>query len=115
MAKNVKIPDPLERRDLLQRGISGEQALAIAEAYLSEERREDAVDFLHAAGADERLDALAEEAVETGNVFLLQEVSRVRGGEPPIEAWERLEQAARAAGKDLYAAAAARHAHRHED
>ena len=111
MAKS-KIPDPIARRLLVERELSADQALAIADAYLAEDRREEAVDFLGKAGADDRLQALADEAIASGDVFLLTEISRVQGREPDSETWRRLAESARAAGKDVYAETADRHAHR---
>ena len=110
-----KIPGPLERRHLLERDLSSEQACGYAEAYLAEDRVEEAVAFFAKAGASERLDALAEAAVAEGDVFLYREVNRARGVEPPPEDWERVEQAAREAGRELYAEAARRQSGRHEE
>jgi hypothetical protein len=109
------IPDPLERRHQVERDLPADQALAIAEAYLAEARFEEAVAFLGKAGADERLAALADEAVASGDVFLLSEVSRVRGREPEPDTWKRLAESARRAGKDAYAESAERHAHRSDE
>lgn len=114
MAKS-KIPDPLARRHLVERNLSEAQALAIAEAYLAEQRWEEAVTFLGKAGAEDRLDSLAEEAVEAGDVFLLSEISRVRKREPEPQTWQRLAESARRAGRELYAETAERLAHRSDD
>ena len=110
-----KIPNPLERRHLLERGLPAEQALSIAAAYLEEGRSEEAVEFLGKAGADDRLESLAREAVEAGDLFLLNEISRVRRSEPDPESWQRLAESARRAGKDLYAEDAERQAKRGDD
>ena len=114
MAKS-KIPDPLERRHLVERELPTEQALAIAEAYLEDGRFEEAVAFFGKAGAEDRLDSLVGEAVEAGDVFLMNEISRVRGREPDPQTWQRLAESARRAGKDLYAETADRQAHRSDD
>jgi hypothetical protein len=100
---------------MIERDQSPEQALAIAEAYLADDRLEEAVIFLGKAGADDRLDALTEQAVELGDVFLLSEIARVRGHEPEPAVWQRLAESARRAGKDVYAETAERHAHRSDD
>jgi hypothetical protein len=110
-----KIPDPLERRHLIEKDLPAEQSLAIAEAYLADERRTEAVVFLGKAGAEQQLQELAEVAVEAGDVFLLTEVSRARGREPEPATWERLEASARRVGKDQFAEAAHRRAARSDD
>lgn len=114
MAKS-RIPDSLSRRHLLERDLASSQALEIAEAYLEEDRIPESVSFLRKAGAEDRLEELATRAVETGDVFLLTEVSRARRQEPEPEVWERLAESARRHGKQLYAEAALRQAQRAED
>jgi hypothetical protein len=109
-----RIPDPLERRHLIERDLPAARALEIAEAYLAEERAAEAVVFLAKAGAHDRLAQLADAAVEAGDVFLLTEIGRARGVDPEPEVWERLAEAARRAGKQLYAETALRQAHRGE-
>ena len=108
-------PNPLERRHLIEKELSAEQALAVAEAYLAEGRLDDSVVFFGKAQAEDRLQELADMAVESGDAFLLTEVSRVRRQEPPPAVWERLAEAARRAGKELYAETASRQANRGED
>lgn len=114
MAK-TKIPDALERRHLIERDLSARQALAIAEAYLEEGRLEEAVVFLGKAGSEDRLESLEREAVESGDVFLLSEIARVRGREPDAQTWQQLAESARRVGKELYADTAERQAHRSDD
>ena len=84
MAKS-KIPSPLERRHLLERDLPAGQALAIAEAYLEDDRFEEAVALLARAGADDRLQVLADQAVATGDAFLLAEIAREQDREPDAE------------------------------
>ena len=107
-----KIPNALERRHLIERELPPDQALAIAMAYLDEDRRAEAVVFLGKAGADDQLQALADRAVEEGDGFLLGEVSRARRHEPAPEVWARLEESARRLGKLRYAESAGRQANR---
>lgn len=114
MAKSG-IPNPLERRHLVERDLPADQALAIADAYLEAGRQDEAVAFLRKADAQERLQELADGAVAAGDVFLLTEVSRAQGREPESETWKRLAENARRAGKDAYADTAERHAHRSDD
>ena len=85
MAKS-KIPDPLERRHLLERELPPAQALRLAEAYLAEGRTLEAVDFLRKAEAKDRLAALRAEAVAAGDSFLLRMLrDRARGDGRPGE------------------------------
>jgi hypothetical protein len=91
----AQIPTPLVRRHLLEKALDPSEALGIAEAYLAEERTMEALAFLAA--------------------FVLRSIAALEGSEPSPEEWTRLEAAARAAGKMVYADTARRQAHRHED
>jgi hypothetical protein len=102
------IPDPLERRHLIERKLEPARALAIAEAYLAEERAQEAVAFLARAQATDRLQELWGLALSHGDPFLLREVAAALGREPDGASWGRLAEAAAAAGKDRYAAEARR-------
>lgn len=108
----AKLPNPLARRHLLEGKLDPKAALALAEAYLGEGRREEALVFLKKAGAQERLEAMTEGAIRDGDAFLLRAVADVTGVEPGPETWERLGDAAEAAGKLRYAATARRQAGR---
>ncbi len=110
-----KIPGPLERRHLIERELSADRALAIAEAYLEQGRSVEAVEFLAKAEAHERLAELRHEAVATGDVFLMRAVAEMLEEPPEREEWAALATAAAAAGKDRYAAEAGRQAERGED
>jgi hypothetical protein len=114
MAKS-KIPDPLERRHLVERELPPAQSLRLAEAYLAEGRTLEAVDFLRKAGEKERLATVRAEAVAAGDSFLLRIVSTALGEPPDRESWSRLAAAAEAAGKQRYAADGRRQAARGED
>jgi hypothetical protein len=106
------LPDPLKRRHLLEDELDPARALAIAEAYLAQERATEAVAFLAKAGARDRLAALRDQAVAQGDVFLLRSASAALGEEPSLEIWTRLAEAAEAAGKERYAHEARRQAQR---
>jgi hypothetical protein len=106
------IPDPLERRHLIERALEPARALAIAEAYAKEDRAVEAVAFLRKANAAERLEQLWQQALREGDPFLLREVAHALGREPDAGAWRALESAAVAAGKDRYAAEARRQVER---
>lgn len=114
MAKS-KIPNPLERRHLIEKDLDPDTALGIAEAYLDEGRQVEALEFLAKADARDRLAALSDEAVASGDVFLLQAVARATDEEPSHESWERIAEAAEAAGKERYAATARRQLGRGSD
>jgi hypothetical protein len=114
MAKSA-IPDPLERRHLIERELAPEAALRIAEAYLAEERVWEAVAFLLKADARDRLLALAEDASRAGDSFLVRELARALGEEPTADGWRATAEAARASGKERFAAQAQRLADRKTD
>jgi hypothetical protein len=107
MARN-KLPDPLERRHSLVRPMDAAEALRIAEAYLAEGRQMESLAFFAKAGARERLEGLAREALAAGDAFLLREVSACLGEEPDSATWLALAEAAEAAGKERYALEARR-------
>jgi hypothetical protein len=108
VARN-KIPDPMERRHLLEKSMDAKVAIAIADAYLAEDRAVEAVDFFAKAGAREQLEAMVEPAIEAGDAFLLKSIHDALGVEEPRpDEWARLAAAAEAAGKTLYANVAER-------
>jgi hypothetical protein len=103
-----RIPSPLDRRHLLERQLDSGRALAVAEDYLAEGRAVEAIAFLAKAGASERLEALAQEAVEAGDFFLLRAVCAAVGRDASGDEWRRLGERAEAAGKLRYAQLARR-------
>jgi len=114
MAKKSAIPNPLERRHLVERNAAPEVSLRLAEAYLAEGRAWEAIVFLHKAGARDRLAELREEAIAAGDFFLVREFTRALGDEVPAANWRATSEAAAAAGKERYAASAHRMAERAE-
>ncbi|MFT5444280.1 MAG: hypothetical protein ACI8W3_003335 [Myxococcota bacterium] len=113
MVKSI-IPSPLERRHLIEKDLDEKTALKIAQAYLDDGRKNEAIDFLAKVNATEQLQALAEGAIVDGDPFLLQSVSRVTGEEPNRAAWSRCAEAAENAGKLRYAETARKSAARSE-
>lgn len=113
MSKRL-LPDPLERRHLLEREIDPSRAAAIAGGYLEEERVAEAVAFLRRAGDRERLQALRQQAVEQGDLFLLRETAAALEAPPRAAEWAALAEAARRLGKERYAVQATRQAERKE-
>lgn len=111
MAKQ-SLPNPLERRHLLERALEPARALAIADAYLADARTLEAVAFLRKAGAQDRLEALVPEAVREGDAFLLREIGQALGRELDAALWRQLAETAAAAGKDRYVAEARRQVER---
>jgi hypothetical protein len=103
-----RTPDPLKRRHLVEEALAAPRALAIAEAYLAEDRVFDAVAFLHKAGAQDRLRALQAEAVTRGDLFLVREISALLGEPPGAATWQAVAEAAAAAGKERCASEARR-------
>ena len=114
MAK-AKIPDPLERRHLVEKELPPAQARAIAEAYLAEDRCVEAIDFLQIAGAGEQLAELRKRSIAEGDAFLLRAVAGAQGKPPTRDDWEKLEAAATASGRERYAVAARRQLERGND
>jgi len=102
MAKSA-VPGVLERRHLIESETVEAKALEIAEAYLAEERLEEALVFLQKAGATERLTELRAGAVTAGDVFMLRGAARAMGESPNREEWTCVERSATAAGRELYA------------
>ncbi len=101
MAKPV-IPNPLERRHVLERKLDAARASKIAEAYLAEDRVIESIAFLRIAGASDRLDALRQRAIDSGDAFLLRELTRGQSGGITSAEWASLADHAAAAGKRLY-------------
>ncbi len=114
MAK-AKIPDPLERRHLVEKELPAAQARAIADAYLAEDRCVEAVDFLKIAGAGEALAALRERSIAEGDAFLLRAVAGAQGVPPSRADWQKLGAGATAHGRERYAVEARRQIERGED
>ena len=102
------IPDAIQRRDQLEQKLDPAKALRVAEAYLEAGRAFEALAYLERAEARERIEAVRDEAIEGGDVFLLREAAARLGEAPDVRAWERLAEAAAAAGKQSYAAEARR-------
>ena len=114
MAKS-KIPDPLERRHLVEKDLPPAQARAIAEAYLAEERWIEAIDFLKIAGAGEGLAELRSRAIAEGDAFLLRAVANAEGRPPTRDDWQKLAASATANGRERYALEARRQLERGGD
>ncbi len=102
MAKSA-VPNPLERRILLEKQLDPAHAGRIADAYLSQERTVEALAFLRLANAPERLGAILGEAAAAGDAFLVREACRALGRSPTKTEWQAVAEAARAAGKLRYA------------
>ena len=110
----ARIPDPLERRHLIERDLPPAHSQRIADEYLEQGRDLEAAEFLQKAGAEERLAEMRERAVQSGDAFLLRGIARITGVAPGRDEWAALAEAAAAAGKDRYAEDARRQAERGE-
>ncbi len=106
----AKLPDPLSRRHLVESPLDPAKARALADLYLEQGRSVEAVAFLRKAEATEGLEALRAEAVETGDVFLLREVSTALGSDIDARTWATVAESAAAAGREAYADEARRQA-----
>ena len=109
------IPDPLERRHLVEKELPAAQALAIAEAYLEQDRTVEAIDFLRLAKASDRLAELRTRAMAEGDAFLFRAVAAAQQKPPTREEWQRLGAAAATHGRDSYALEARRQVERGGD
>jgi hypothetical protein len=109
------IPDPLERRHLVEKELPAAQALAIAENYLAQDRCLEAIDFLRIAKAADRLAALRARAIADGDAFLLRAVAAAQETPATREEWQQLGAAATNTGRERYALEARRQAERGED
>jgi len=102
---NMKLPDPLSRRHLLDGGLESAKALSLAQAYIEDDREVEAIDFLAAADpnsnseAREVLHKLQGAALERGDVFLMRMASTALDEEPSAETWHALAEAASRAGR----------------
>jgi len=114
MAKTA-IPNPLKRRHLIEQEIDSQQCLSIADAYQADGRHFEALQFLVKAGADDRIEALADEAVGAGDAFLLKQVADAQRSDPGPERWAQLAAVADECGLERYAEMARRHARSSED
>ena len=109
------IPDPLERRHLVEKDLSPAQAIAIADAYLAQDRCVEAVDFLRIAKAADRLAELRARAIADGDAFLFRCVAGAQQTPPTREEWQRLATAATGRGLERYAVEARRQVERGDD
>ncbi|NRA07783.1 MAG: hypothetical protein HRU02_06440 [Myxococcales bacterium] len=108
------IPGALERRHLVEKDLAPAHAQRIADAYLAEDRRLEAVDFLGKVDPADGLQELRAQAVEEGDVFLLRGVAQAMGERPSREEWQALAESASTLGKLRYAEEARRQAERGE-
>jgi hypothetical protein len=103
-----KLPDPLEKRHLLEGDLDPARARALGETCLEAGREIDAVAFLAVAGVHDALRSLQEQALARGDVFLMRAASSALGEEPVSETWRSLAETASAAGRDADAETARR-------
>jgi len=105
---NLKLPDPLARRHLLEGDLSKDKARAYGEAYVAAGRPVEAIDFLEIGDARDTLSALQKEALEQGDAFLMRVSSGALGEDPGSELWTRLAEKAESLGREQDAETARR-------
>ena len=103
MARKVQVPNPLQRRHLLEQKLAPERAVGIAAAYAEAEQWVDAIAFYAKAEAFDELGKIAERAVEQGDEFLFSAAMGALAQEANQEQWEKLARAAEGLGKMRYA------------
>ena len=101
MAK-PKVPDPLKLRHLLE-SQSGAAAGRTAEACLAAGQTIDAIEFLVLADDTEKLEAVRQQAISSGDVFLLRALVRATGVAVETGQWQATADAAAASAKHRYA------------
>jgi len=97
---NVKLPDPLARRHLLEGKLDAAKARDLGEAYLAADRELEAIDFLARADATDLLESIQSGALSSGDVFLFRVATGALGADPGAEVWTHLAEAASAAGRE---------------
>ncbi len=104
----MRMPDAIQRREILEQKLDPAKASTYAETYLEQDRVFEALAFLDKAGELDRVRTIRDEAIRAGDVFLLREAAARCGEEPEADTWRALAEAAAAAGKDAYAQEARR-------
>lgn len=96
----LKLPDSVEKRNLLYGGKTPESTLVqIGEMYERDRRLADALDFFAKARHDAGIDRVKAWALEHGHSFLLLRVRRVGPREIAPEEWLRAGEAAERQGR----------------
>lgn len=102
---NLKLPDPLSRRHLLEGDLEASKAIALADLYLEDGREVEAIDFFAAADPSSNAEArqalcgLQDIALERGDVFLMRAASVALDEEPSADRWRAMAEAASRAGR----------------
>jgi hypothetical protein len=103
----AKIPDALAKREyVFGRKGTPQELRTMAGACLERGWVSDAVDLLARAGDEERLRELVPMAVQEGDVFLLQKITRLLHREPTDEEWAAVGFKAEELGKLRFACTA---------
>ncbi len=106
----TRVPNPLKRRHLIEQKLDPAKARKIADAYLEEGRRFEAIAFLQKAEDREALASLRAAAVEEGEPFLLRQSCRALDEEPSADEWRSVARRAREEGRIVEAEDAERQA-----
>ncbi len=105
--KSIKLPDYREKQRLLYGDkVQPELVRKTAKNLLAAGALNDAAEFFHRVEDSKALEAIAEQALEEGDLFLFDKVYRQLGRQPTPELYDRLGQRALATGKLQFAAQA---------
>ncbi|MGH7142710.1 MAG: hypothetical protein ACREJ2_01090 [Planctomycetota bacterium] len=100
---------PIKKRDTLWHERTAKEALvAEAEEFFRNEQFSDALDFFERAGHQEGLQRIKKLAIESGQGFLLNRLTRYNPDSVSKADWEALKERAQALGFESYALMAER-------
>lgn len=103
------LSQPIKKRDLLWHDKTAKTTLvAEAEEFFKNQQYSDALDFFERAGHQEGLDRIKKLAIETGQGFLLNRLTRYSPDSVSKADWEALKNKAMALGLEAYAVMAER-------
>ena len=105
MAKGEKpLPDAITKRDMVFGGQTpSEQLIELGDRYMAHERYYDALDCFAQAKAIDRIEKLAQIALEDGDAALFQETLLARGIKAEPDVWRMIAQRAEELGKFAFA------------
>ena len=99
-----KTPDALEKKDLLYGKAFDEEKLNdCAEGFLADNRLCEALEFFQVAKNTSGIEKILQKALQSGDLFLLQQSCRALGRKPSDDELQKVKQSAAAAGKSRHA------------
>lgn len=98
------LPDPLIKREV----VYGDRPWPLSLEECGNRYQEmgqfmDALLFFHKAGSLEKIENLAQIAIEQGNAFLLEQIENILNRPRDTKDWEKLQKNAQKQGKESYA------------